>query len=445
MKKVFKFLGVFLLVLILTYSGWYASHGQSLAQTKSQNVQFRGTILAASDADMIAGAYANGILNKVDGIEDQVAMIDASNGEPKLVSSIEVSNSVISWPAIIDWHSKKQLAYVVETRGVHDGESQKMKNVFVDFPTGQKITVIDYSNKNKPVILQEKHVGKNLHGVSVNATGNLLVYTSTEKGKELAVSRLKDGLVQTPYYFTDSEVVYKKPTDEGFRTVEFHPTLNVIAVNLGNKKVLFFKVEDDGTHINLRKVGEGLEVAKKWSVGNWHPSGKYFILTDVAWGNGNLGFLFHGKGKLVSVGYDDGGNHKVVSKIKVGLSPEGADISPDGQYAVTVNMRRTWAPPSGFWFVPAKKYSSLSLVKINQETGELTKLGQDYGFNGALPEDVIFDRESNTLAVAVYHDREELHPEEGWIDFWELENDELINTGKQIKVTRGVHNLLLID
>lgn len=27
------------------------------------------------------------------------------------------------------------------------------------------------------------------------------------------------------------------------------------------------------------------------SVVAWHPSGQYFILTDVAWGDGALGFL----------------------------------------------------------------------------------------------------------------------------------------------------------
>ena len=164
----------------------------------------------------------------------------------------------------------------------------------------------------------------------------------------------------------------------------------------------------------------------------------------MRWGNG-LGQITHGKGKLISVGFDKDGNHKIIDREKVGLSPEGFDISPDGNYAITVNMRRTWAPKKGFWFVPARKRSSLSLVKINAETGELTKLGKDYGFEGALPEDAVFDRESNSIAVAIYQDRNEEFPKEGWIDFWELKDDQLINTGKPVKVTRGVHNLLLIQ
>ncbi|MEL7005524.1 MAG: hypothetical protein AAFN93_22755, partial [Bacteroidota bacterium] len=91
-----------------------------------------------------------------------------------------------------------------------------------------------------------------------------------------------------------------------------------------------------------------------------------------------------------------------------------------------------------------RKTSSLSLVKIDSNTGELTKLGKDYGFKGALPEDAVFDKESNSIAVAVYQDRQEEFPKEGWIDYWELNEDKLVYTGKRLNVTRGVHNLLLI-
>ncbi|MEL6918760.1 MAG: hypothetical protein AAFO99_13640 [Bacteroidota bacterium] len=439
-----KITGIGLGALVLLFAVWHVSQAQSIAPTQSMVPNFEGKFLAISDADMIAGAYANGKLNKVKDIKDRLVLVEGTTSLSNDSNTPHVSNSVISWPAILEWNPDHQYAYIAETRAVHEGDSQEMENVFTDFPKGKKITVVDYTDTASPRIIQEKEVGENIQGVSMNASGTLLASGSTEKGKELLVMTLQEGLVQDIIYFTHEGIASKDTGNGGIRTIEFHPTKDIIAANLNNTHVIFFKIVNNGSKIGIEQLGEPLEVAKRWSVGNWHPSGYYFILSDLRWGDG-LGAITHGKGELVSVGFDERGNHTVVDKEKVGLSPEGFDISPDGKYAVTANMRRTWAPKKGFWFVPARKKSSLSLIKIEASTGQLTKLGKDYGFEGALPEDAIFDSENNTIAVAVYHDRKEEFPKEGWIDFWELKDDELIKTEKQLKVTRGVHNLLLID
>ena len=94
--------------------------------------------------------------------------------------------------------------------------------------------------------------------------------------------------------------------------------------------------------------------------------------------------------------------------------------------------------------MPATGSSSLSLVRIDGKTGALKVVGKQYGFAGALPEDAIFDHESNIIAVAVYHAKDEAFPERGWIDYWEIENDRLVKTKTQLNVTRGVHDLLLL-
>jgi len=91
-----------------------------------------------------------------------------------------------------------------------------------------------------------------------------------------------------------------------------------------------------------------------------------------------------------------------------------------------------------------RQRSSLSLVRMNQKNGQLKVVDKNVRFEGVLPEDAIFDHEGKNIAVAVYHNRDEGHPTQGWIDFWEIENDKLILTNTKLKVTRGVHNLLLI-
>ncbi|MEL7163133.1 MAG: hypothetical protein AAFN92_20405, partial [Bacteroidota bacterium] len=357
---------------------------------------------------------------------------------------IHASNSVISWPAILAHHPHLPYAYVAETRGTLDEEPPApMKDVFTDFPVGTQLGVVDYTEPTAPVIVQNFRAGINLQSVSVNSTGNLLVTGSTEKGKELAVAPLINGLIDTIYYFTDSLITDRRPRDDGLRNLVFHPRRNIIAANLNGESVTFYRVHDGEGELRVERIGAPVAVGKKLSVGHWHPTGNFFLVTDVNWGDGSLGAVLNGKGSMVSVRFAADGRHRIAGQVKTGKSPEGFDLSPDGRYAVAVNMERTYLPKN-FWFIPGRKTASLSLIEIDPDTGTLRTLGKRYGFAGALPEDAAFDAESNTLAVAVYHARDAVAPRRGWIEFWELTDEALQKTETRVEVTRGVHNLLLV-
>ncbi|MEM1338636.1 MAG: hypothetical protein AAF634_00510 [Bacteroidota bacterium] len=444
MKRFFKWTGFLLLGILLMFLLWYyvKDPAVTLAEPKNVSVQFEGAFLALSDADMVATGYVDGKTKKLPELSDTLSYIEAVNGTMKITKSHFASNSVISWPAVLEWHTEFQYAYIAETRAALKNPNATFKDVFADFPTGEVISVIDFS-KDQPQLLQTKTVGKNIQGVSINAKRDLIAFGSTEQGKELGIAFLEEGLLQDIHYFSHRDILPLATNNSGIRTVEFHPTKNILAVNLNNTYLVYYEVKIENHTLRAIELGKPIEVAKRWSVGNWHPSGDFFILTDVAWGNGVLGAIVNNPGYLVSVAFDRITKNEVISKVKVDLGPEGADISPDGKYAIAVNMRRTYVPSEGYGFVNAKAFSSLTLVKIDVNSGVLRRLGDHYGFEGALPEDAIFDKESNFIAVAVYHAIE--NPEAGWIDFWEIIDDRLVYTGQKIKVTRGVHNLLLID
>ena len=442
MKYFTSIIGGVLLLLVLAMGAWHIALSQPLTPISKDTSGFKGHILAASDADMLATAYADGILNKLEGIEDSLSVIKVSNGKASIIGKSFATNSVVSWPAILAWHPGKRYAYVAETRGLYTGSENKVKNVYTDLPKGILISVIDLNDPTKPTVIQQKSVGKEIQGVSLNAKGDLLVAGSTEKGKELVLIKLEGGLLGEISYFSHEGIKGSDNNNSGFRTIEFHPTEDVIAANLNNTELAFFQVSREDSTLSIDQIGKILPVAKHWSVGNWHPNGKFFLLSDVAWGSGDAGFVLNGKGKLVSVGFNPEGNHQIVSQQKVGMSPEGFDVSPNGKYAIVVNMRRTYLPKN-IWFVPGRTKSSLSLLKIEEDSGELIPLGKEYGFKGTLPEDAVFDLESNSIAVAVYQEQDELYPKKGWVEFWEVEDDKLIKTAEKIEVTRGVHNLKL--
>lgn len=107
-------------------------------------------------------------------------------------------------------------------------------------------------------------------------------------------------------------------------------------------------------------------------------------------------------------------------------------------------MRRTYLanfPPA--W--RGKPFSSLSLVKFDPASGQLTTVGE-YGFEGFLPEQAAFDATGKTLAVVIYNYREP-SPKTGAIEFWTVipgDEPHLERTGYKIDVVRGAHDIVLV-
>jgi DNA-binding beta-propeller fold protein YncE len=410
---------------------------------KNSTARFNGTLLVTSDADQIGTAYANGIINKVEGIEDSLTILQFDTNGNFSKSQLHVSNSVVSWPSIIAQSPDGKRVYVVETYGIYRGKSQRLQNLYAELPGGEQLTIVDVSHE-QPVIVQQISIGKNPKTASVNARGDLFVTSSQEKGKELVLAVLENGLVKKVQTFA-VKGLERAGTNEGVNFVAFHPTLDVIALIKDNRTVAFYKIMRTGADLIIEPTGELHNLGKVLSVGNFTPDGKFFLVTDVGWGDSQLGNVFNGKGHLISIRFDDQGKSALVNKAKVGLSPEGFDVSPDGQWAVVVNMRRTYLPEGlPFSLFAARKRSSLSLIKINPETGALQTMGEEYGFEGELPEDAVFDLDSQNIVVTIYNQRFEAFPKQGYLEFWQLQSNKLVRTATKIPVTRGPHCLKLL-
>lgn len=403
---------------------------------------FSQPLLALADADQIGTAYADGVVQKQLGLEDSLLRVQLAPSGRHQIKRWAVSNSVISWPDVVAVHPQGHYAYVVETRAPLAPATTRVKNVWTDVPTGTLLTVVDLQGDS---ILQRRPIGTNLGGVSVSPNGDLLVATSNgPTGPELVALPLDKGVPGRVLRFPVAGVRQDVGTDSGLKTVVFHPTAPVVAVNFHTEDLAFFRWYGQGDSLQLQALGSPLrQVAKCWSVGQWTPNGQFFILTDVAWGNGQLGALTNRRGSLVAVAFEATGQHRVVSRAKVGLSPEGFDLSPDGQWAIVANMRRTYLP-AGFPYAlfGARRYASLSLVRVDPRSGELRTQGREYGFSGELPEDAIFAPNNHSIAVAIYNARYARQPRQGWVEFWERQDNRLVRTSQRIMVTRGVHNLL---
>lgn len=411
----------------------------------SQPVQFIGkNLLVTSDADMVATAYADGKLDQVEGIEDALTVLDLPLNQNKpAVAAIEASNSVMNWPQTVTVSPDGTKAYVIETRGQVPNNIQKFDDVWADMPKGELLTIVDISIPSQLKVLKKIAIAKSPNSVSISPDGRFLAIDNKEKGKELVIVELENGLPQNSRYFA----IDNDSSEVGVvRAISWHPSGRYLALNLEDRSIAFYKFQADGS---IEPFGNRLKLGTRLSEGKFTPDGRYFVVTDTGWGD-TLGYIINRNGKLFSVSFDaNNGEHELVSQTEVGLSPEGFAMSPDASMLVTVNMRRTYAPEGILrTIVPGTEYSSLSLVKMNPTSGELTTVREEYGFEGLLPEDAVFDASGKSLAVVIYNYREP-SPTNGAIEFWNVisttDEPKLERTGFKIDVTRGSHSMYLVE
>ncbi len=417
--------------------------------TPNATVRFTGqALLVASDADMVATAYADAKLDRIPGVEDTLTVVDLPlDSSESAVSSVRVSNSVMSWPQIVAVSPDGQRAYVVEVRARPADGIQEFDNID-QMPEGRTVSVVDIANPLQPKILESVNVGRNPEHVSISPNGRFLAINLEDPGRELLIVRLKaDGRLGKRWYFP----LEIDGTRQDNRAAIWHPSGEYLAMTQDrNRRVGFYQVQTAEDEVEVNLIGEPLELGNHLSNPRFTSNGQFLLVPDLKWStydNPTLSFLLNPKGEMIAVQFDPASEAatKVVSRAEVGLSPEGFALSPDDTLIATVNMRRTYLPS----FIPAwrgKPFSSLSLVKFDPASGELITIGKEYGFEGLLPEQATFDAAGNSLAVVIYNYREP-SPKTGAIEFWNVISEDtpyLERTGHTLDVVRGAHDIVLI-
>lgn len=404
-------------------------------------------LLIASDADMVATAYADAKLDRVVGIEDTLTVVELPlNVAKPAIAQMQVSNSVMSWPQIMAVSPNGQRAYVAEVRSRPADEIQEFENID-QMPDGAKVTVIDIANPLQPKAIESVSVGRNPEHLSISPDGRFLAVNLEDPGRELLIITLQaDGRLGQRSYFPMSI----DGTRQDNRAAIWHPSGNYLAMTQDrNRNIGFYQVNRKGDRIAVTPMGKPLTVGNHLSSARFTTDGRFLLVPDLKWStkpNSQLSLLINPKGEMIAIRFEpeSGELPEVVSRVEVGLSPEGFALSPDNSLIATVNMRRTYLPNR----LPAwrgKPYSSLSLVKFDRNSGQLTTVGTEYGFEGLLPEQATFDASGKSLAVAIYNYREP-SPKKGAIEFWNViagGDPKLERTNYKIDITRGAHDLVL--
>ncbi|KAL2683443.1 hypothetical protein Neosp_007913 [[Neocosmospora] mangrovei] len=384
------------------------------------HLNFEGQFLVAiSDADMVSSAYADGLLGPVQGSDAlSIIRLDRQPSEWR-ASSVPVGNSVVGPPAALAVTRDGQYAIVTETLGARPVGNATA--TMQDLPTSRNITVVDMGDLDKPRVVQVLEGFDQPSTVSINAAGDLIAITHTLDG---------DGS-ETPlalYEFRAGRLsLLSTPDIPGWESgnllmdASFHPDLNVLALTDNtNPRLLFAEVIGNGNSTTLRSWGNSVALERSPFTAKFSPNGKFVFSNAMYTGLGPEAPRGTISSIRLNASQDASGaaQHSLVSRAQVGVMPEGLAISPDGQWAVTANLERSTpaldSPNQGF-------FSSLSLLRVDTETGALDTVGT-FAYDGILPEGVVFDTSSRFVAATTFDQYDKRSPG-GSVDFWRISGD----------------------
>lgn len=406
-------------------------------------------VLALSDADMVPSAYIDGRLGPAVGADTlSVLSFDKQSVQPR-VASIGVTNSVAGPPAAVAATPDGRYAIVIETLAPRPADGSDVGLSKLD--PGRIISVVDLIDQAAPRVVQTVTGPALADSVSISHDGSLVA---------IAVNVDGDGRA-TPlwlYRFSEGRLDAGRSVDvpgwtEGHRLMgaEFHPSRPLLALlDWTGREVRFADV--DPATLDLTLFGNPVEVENYPFLVRFTPDGNY-LLANAAYADLTARALPYRQrvGSLLSIRLDASRDtagepqNIVAARTEVGVVPEGLAITPDGRFAVTVNLEGS-TPAAGD---PTRtRYASLSLVRIDPTNGVLTTVGT-FPFDGMLPESAVFDATGELLMVANYGDLDD-QSAGGTVDLWRLVEPDhaartaLVRTRTAVPVQRGVHTLAVV-
>ena len=407
---------------------------------------FKGKMLVvACDTDMVASAYLDGKLGPPVG-PDVLSVIRLDQPHSLLrTATVEVTNSVTGPPVAVAVTPDGRYAIVVETQGPRP--VNKPEATMKDLLPGRKITVVDLLHPDKPKVVQQIESYERAVSVSVNTAGSLVAvaFAARTHVKEppVVIYQFHDGRLSAPV----EPNVPDFHADDALTDAEFLPNRNVLALvytTVSHPRFSLLSYAAQGNQITLQPWGNTVDLDRSPFLVKFTADGRFALINSMYGANV--------RGTLTSIqlasSLDDHGEpqHTIVSHTEAGELPEGLAISPNGRWAATANLERSYYPLAD----PHQKFfASLSLLRLDPTTGVLQRLGE-FPFDGVLPEPIVFDNSSRFLAAGSFGQFDD--PKAGGsINFWRIVDDndepgrvELVKLNDSVPVARGPQSMAIV-
>ncbi len=327
--------------------------------------------------------------------KDSILIVDLANPlEPKIVTNLQLKNSVVGPPTNLAIDPTGSIAIVADSMNViKDGDALKMV-------PDDKIYVIDLKSSPAKVI-DTITAGKQPSGLSINATGNLAL-VANRADKSITVLSISGETVKV----TDTI-----PMSDEVAHVVFTPDgKHALAAKNAANKVALLDVAGDKVTYSKRDLLTGLypynvEVS---------ASGQIALTAD----NGDGG-TSDGNVDTVSVIDLTLQPPRVVDHVTVSDSPEGLAISPKNNLAVAVDALGSNKNKKAFF------YHKNGVVTVLRIQGKKVAKLKDIEVGG-LPEGAVFTPDGKYILVGNYIDQD--------FSILRVNGTDVTDTGKRFKV-----------
>ncbi len=412
----------------------------SVAFAQQGPIQFTArSIVALSDADLTASSLIDNNLNRDRGSRDALTVVSFPLTRNSVINSSLVSNSSLLTDKALGVTNNGKLAFVLEGRGPLGDSIPMLKNGAADFPATNSMFIVDITSGQKPTVKFKFPTGGNLSAVALTPQGNAMVVASGDAGKELKIIDIDPAGKPTRILTSASPTPGQQITD-----LVFHPGGQFVAYSIAaTQEVGLMKYAIDAATKKPYLIAQGkpIKVGAMPGSGKFTADGMFFVIPDAKKAISASGA---GAGEVFVVQFsteDTPGEHKIVSQAATGESPEAIAISPDGSMVVVANAGQSYQP---FTNAAAGK-SSLSVYALGKD-GKLTK-GDDYAFDGIMPQAVEFDRTGDDLVVGV-SEYLDFGTRTGGLEFWKVTKGDKPTLTKQpgrINIARGVHAIKVVN
>ena len=403
---------------------------QTLGTTVPANFNAR-YLLALADGDWLGQTYVDGVLPRENpNISDTLSVF--AGGNRAELRGETASNAVTGAPKVMAVSPDGNFAYIGELDKLRPAGAT-MSNQIAD---GNSLRSVDLSNPAQPRAVATVQLPPNPHTVEINPAGDLLAVSHQLRldgtGSDIALTfvPVTGGRFGAPQSLTVAQLGLERPAPlqtplgENY-DAQWHPSGRYLAITHSYRDtVVFYEVSRSGGQASLTRWGQPVRAGLRPLFGGlFTPNGRFFLTNNINDPTPNgIARILQGIQSSVSVvrlapigtpAAD--ARHEVIQEVRVGGDAEGMTISPDGRFVITLNQIGTYMPPGAPGFTP---FSSFSVIAMNPETGQLTRLS-DYWFEGLLPQGAVFDKDSKMLAVGVSQ-RTPDQNSSGLIEFWQL-------------------------
>lgn len=413
----------------------------SFSQSVSPQFEASG-LLMLHDADMHAATFAQGTLFRDPAQRDVLSTLSfpLQDQTAQILRSTPTPNSSVRTGKSIAVHPGLKMAYILEHRGslARDLTQVSVSAEMEDLPTGEFMTLVDFSVMEAPKALFKMPIAKNATSISISPDFQYLAITSSEDEREIEVLELsEDGrpirIITKPTVLPPGRLV----------DVQWHPSGEYLAyINASNRSIGVLKTVKDGPTGKIIRIEHGdqtLAVGKRPVFGKFTPDGTFFLVMDAK--KSKADYRLAEKGELFAVKLNPDGAHFLLSRCTLGENPTDLAVHPSGRWIAAVNAEKSFMTGGETGSASA----TMQLISISAQ-GNISAV-RDIQLEGALPMSVVWDKTGRNLITSQY-EVNSFGLRVGGLAFWRWQEangkPQLTLQNGKVFVPRSVHSLISI-